>query len=233
MQMADYEEGQTATNPRTGQKVIFRGGQWVNASGPNFSVGTGKSGMSGQENMELKQARANNEQGRDVFPALANMYRVAQRYPGGIPQATYDKARLAVGSENRVAQDNDLFNAYANKAALAKARLLAPVSNTDIAFLKSTQASPRFRFENNKELIGQELSNASRAYFENAFKQRWAANNGGLNGTDKNGHSYAEDLARAMKRPDVARLMQPPWKQSQQPKPAAGDDGWHIERVTK
>lgn len=210
--MADYQEGQTATNPRTGQKVVFRGGQWVNASGASFSVGTGKSGMSGQENMELKQARANNEGGRNIFPALGNMYRVAQRYPGGIPQAAYDKARLAVGSEAAAAQDSDLFNAYANKAALSKARLLAPVSNSDIAFLKTTQANPKFRFENNKELIGQEFSDASRTYFENAFKQRWAAKNGGLNGVDKHGHSYAEDLARAMKNPNIANLFQPPWK---------------------
>jgi hypothetical protein len=27
----DYKEGQTATNPKTGQKVVFKGGQWVNA----------------------------------------------------------------------------------------------------------------------------------------------------------------------------------------------------------
>jgi hypothetical protein len=32
--MADYREGQTATNPKTGQKVIFRGGQWVSYSAP-------------------------------------------------------------------------------------------------------------------------------------------------------------------------------------------------------
>jgi hypothetical protein len=28
-----YKEGQTATNPKTGQKVVFKGGQWVNAGG--------------------------------------------------------------------------------------------------------------------------------------------------------------------------------------------------------
>ena len=195
--------------------------------------GVGKSGLSGQENIEMRQARENNEQGRNIFPALANMYRVAKDYPGGIPQSVYDKARLAVGSENQQAQDSDLFNAYGNKAALAKARLLAPVSNSDIQFLKSTQASPRMRFGNNKQLIGNEFSEASRLYFENAFKQRWGARNGGLNGRDKAGHTYAEDLARAMRSPNVARLMQPPWKRgAPAPQPASGeDDGWHIEKV--
>ena len=31
--MSEYREGQTATNPKTGQKVVFKGGQWVNAGG--------------------------------------------------------------------------------------------------------------------------------------------------------------------------------------------------------
>ncbi|MES2497125.1 MAG: hypothetical protein V4618_13510 [Pseudomonadota bacterium] len=187
----------------------------------NINGGQGKSGMSGQENMELKRARENNEGGRNIFPALANMYRVAKRYPGGIPQATYDKARLAVGSEAEAAQDSDLFSAYANKSALSKARLLAPVSNTDIEFLKSTQANPKFRFENNKALIGEEFSDASRAYFTNAFKQRWAARNGGLNGQDKQGRSYAAALADALRKPGIQQLMQPPWKRAGA-KPAGG-----------
>lgn len=32
--MDEYREGQTATNPKTGQKVVYKGGQWVNASPP-------------------------------------------------------------------------------------------------------------------------------------------------------------------------------------------------------
>mgnify|MGYP001029232988 CR=1 FL=1 len=35
--MSEYREGQTATNPKTGQKVMFKGGQWVNASPPSPS----------------------------------------------------------------------------------------------------------------------------------------------------------------------------------------------------
>lgn len=31
--MADYREGQTATNPKTGQRVIFRNGQWTSMGG--------------------------------------------------------------------------------------------------------------------------------------------------------------------------------------------------------
>lgn len=34
-----YQEGQTATNPKTGQKVVYRNGQWVSAAAGGTSVG--------------------------------------------------------------------------------------------------------------------------------------------------------------------------------------------------
>jgi hypothetical protein len=40
--MADYRDGQTATNPKTGQKLVFKGGQWVSAApvaGPTTTLG--------------------------------------------------------------------------------------------------------------------------------------------------------------------------------------------------
>jgi hypothetical protein len=179
--------------------------------------GGGKSGMSGVENKELVQAREANQAGRDIFPALAETYRVAKRYPGGIPQATYDKARLAVGSEAAPAQDSDLFNALATKAGIAQARLLAPVSNTDLQALVRSGANPRLRFENNRQLIGMQYSNAARQYFDNALKQRFAAKTGGTN-VPLNGKSYGEVLSEAMRRPEVRNLVTPPWLRKGAPK---------------
>ncbi len=46
-----YEEGQTATNPKTGQQVIFRNGQWVN-NGTTAQADTGV--MSPQARIELQ-----------------------------------------------------------------------------------------------------------------------------------------------------------------------------------
>jgi hypothetical protein len=166
--------------------------------------------MSGVENKELVNAREANQTGRDVFPALAETYRVAKRYPGGIPQAVYDKSRLAVGSEAQPAQDYDLFNAMSSRAGIAQARLLAPVSNTDLQTLIRSGPNPRLRFENNQKLIGMNYSNAARQYFDNALKQRFAAKAGGTN-VPLNGKSYAEVLADAMRRPEVRNLVTPPW----------------------
>ena len=176
-------------------------------------AGGGKSGMSGVENRELVDAREANQQGRDIFPALAEMYRVAKRYPGGIPQAVYDKARLATGSTNQTAQDSDLFSALATKAGISQARLLAPVSNTDLQALIRSGANPRLRFGNNQKLIGMQYSNAARQYFDNALKQRFAARAGGTN-VPLNGKSYGEVAAAAMRRPEVRNAVAPPWNRT-------------------
>lgn len=36
--MVDYQEGQTATNPKTGQKIVYQGGLWVAAGGGNHQA---------------------------------------------------------------------------------------------------------------------------------------------------------------------------------------------------
>lgn len=179
-------------------------------------AGGGKSGLSGTESKELASARDKVEAGREAFPLMAQQYRMASRYPGGIPQALYDKARLAVGSENQVAQDSDQFQALTRRQATAQARLLAPVSNYDMQNLMQSGANPRFRKGVNQELLGLDFGKASRAYFEASFRQRFAAQNGGLNGKDKQGRPYAEALAQAYKAPEVQNLMKPPWERQQQ-----------------
>lgn len=190
----------------------------------NINRGDGKGGFSGAENREMADARENNEKGRNVFPNLAKVYAVAARYPGGNPNAVLAKGMLGIGSNEPQYQDYKLFEKYATRAAISKAKLLG-TNPTDKDFAKSYMAgaTPEDRFRNNREIIGQDFSEASRNYFTNAFKQRWAARNGGLNGRDANGHTYVEDLARAMQNPNIANLMQPPWRRkgaAQAEKPA-------------
>lgn len=40
--MSDFREGQTATNPKTGQKVVFRNGQWSNLQAPGGGMMPGR-----------------------------------------------------------------------------------------------------------------------------------------------------------------------------------------------
>lgn len=57
-----YREGQTATNPKTGQKVVFKNGQWVSAGGAAKPVGR----LTPQEEIALRDARESANMFADV-----------------------------------------------------------------------------------------------------------------------------------------------------------------------
>lgn len=186
-------------------------------------AGGGKSGMSGAENTELSKAREQNQAGRSVFPALAELYRAAAKYPGGNPNANLSRSLFGLGDYSAQTMDYANFKRMQLRAAIPKAKLLGVnPSNKDMENILKAQASPEDRFVNNRTAIGLDYSEAARKYFENAFKQRWAAQNGGLNGRDKQGHSYAEALQTAFNRPEVRTLITPPW--DRQAVPATNSD---------
>lgn len=190
---------------------------WEDVTDPSelkkvFGIAGGAPKLSGAQEQELKDARKANQEGRPVFSALAQTYRLAKRYPGGIPQTKLDEARLATGSEATPAQDFDLFNAMNIRAATAKAKLLgANPTDKDLALTLRSVASPRYRVENNKQLIGMDYEAAAQKYFENAFKQGWISRFGSLNGKDARGQSYSQSLAEAFRRPEAATATTAPW----------------------
>lgn len=213
---------------------------WSGAVVMGSAGGGGKNGLSGAENTELVKARDANQSGRNVFPNLAATLRVASRYPGGNVNATLDKGFLGVGSNAPQAQDYALFKKYAMRAAVAQAKLLG-TNPTDRDFKVSYEsgATPEDRYGNNKEIIGQDYSKAARNYFDNAMRQRFATRYGGTNGKGPNGESYSEYLANAMRRPEVQRLIAPPWqrgKSAAKPQASAvaggdlhqGEDGVYV-----
>ena len=207
---------------------------WDKYVGPSAQGGMGQRGPEAQEIVDARKA---NTDGRDTFHALANIYRTASKYPGGIPNVAVDAAGNAVGSKSDDVQNYALFKAQAGQAAVGQAKLLAPVSNTDFQNLLSFGPNPSLRFDNNKELIGQSYEKAARRYFENAFKQRYAARHGSLEATDAQGRTYPQALADAMSRPDVAQELMAPWKRAawySKPKGSAqANDPWANATVER
>ena len=209
------------TDPKELRQVL--GASAANGGIPKLSTDDSKS---------AREARDANRDGRPVFKALAQTYRLAKRYPGGIPQTVYDKARLSTGSDNQTAQDFDLFRAMNIRAASAKAKLLGVnPTDKDLALTLQSVASPRYRFENNRELIGQDYQAAAQKYFENAFLQRWTQRFGGTNATDAHGRSYAEALSEALRSPEVSRQVTAPWNRKPIGGPrSASTAGWSVKR---
>lgn len=63
--MPDYREGQTATNPKTGQTIVFRGGQWVDApAAPGSPVPQRK--FSPQEQKALNDMMASAQESQSI-----------------------------------------------------------------------------------------------------------------------------------------------------------------------
>lgn len=67
-----YREGQTATNPKTGQKVVYRGGQWVNAGTP---------AMGGKPSVQVVKKQLNDQaQLSDLNAVESQLGRVDELY---------------------------------------------------------------------------------------------------------------------------------------------------------
>ncbi|HEX7856246.1 MAG TPA: hypothetical protein VF489_09035 [Sphingobium sp.] len=76
--MSDFQEGQTATNPKTGQRVVFKGGQWHNyAEDGAATMQPTKSGESFETSKSRDGARAALDQIDRIQPQLD---RVRQLY---------------------------------------------------------------------------------------------------------------------------------------------------------
>lgn len=64
MPQSAYREGQTATNPKTGQTIVYRNGQWVSApSAPGAPV---QRKLSPQEQKVLNEANAAAQEGQSI-----------------------------------------------------------------------------------------------------------------------------------------------------------------------
>lgn len=61
--MPDYREGQTATNPKTGQTIVYRNGQWVSASAPGAPA---PRKFSPQEQKVLNDMNAAAQEGQSI-----------------------------------------------------------------------------------------------------------------------------------------------------------------------
>lgn len=78
--MADYQEGQTATNPSTGQKVVYRGGMWVNLESPNMTAR-----LKAPEQTTLKETRDSAGNAYEVLNDLTRFQNLnTQEKSGGI-----------------------------------------------------------------------------------------------------------------------------------------------------
>lgn len=79
--MAEFREGQTATNPKTGQKVVYKGGQWVNYSAPGAPAPARK--LSPRDEKELIKQQEGAATALEVRNRVERVAPSAKRLDGG------------------------------------------------------------------------------------------------------------------------------------------------------
>lgn len=173
-------EGQTATNPQTGQKIVYQGGKWYPVGGAGAGPAPRK--LVAAEQTQLKEARDGAEAARD-FSRQANIFAKLNEKSG-----TGFVNKIPFVSEVRSAFDPNIAQMDALTSRMAPAQRVpgsGTTSDRDLAlYLKAVPNIDRPGPAN--AAIAQDMSQtAVRRTARAAFLDRYASKNGTLIGADK------------------------------------------------
>jgi hypothetical protein len=173
-----YREGQTATNPKTGQKIVYKGGQWVNGGAAPPRPGK----LSPQEQIQLKEAREGSVAAQD-FARQANLFVDLNKKSG-----TGLINKIPFVSEVRSAFDPNLAQMDALTSRMAPAQRVpgsGTTSDRDLAlYLKAVPNVDR-PGEANAAIARDMTTTAKQRADRAAFLDRWAAERGTLMGAEE------------------------------------------------
>jgi hypothetical protein len=207
-----YRVGQTATNPKTGQKVQWDGSNWVSIQGPTAGAGRGMSPTAQKFLNELStEAAAANETSR-FYDRAKNA--VSTLKPGpyrgtfldmAIPTENggfFDKlGAVLIGGPARVtgAITPKEVDAYQTLRGLQSEQVLGkqllqkgPQTESDAARLQLTEISPQKSTATNEQVIAQGQRKAKRVQAKSIFYSRWANKYGGPNQANPEGMTADE-----------------------------------------
>ncbi len=189
-----YREGQTATNPKTGQRIVFQNGQWVSAG----AMPVAKK-LSPQDQIYLSDQRT-------AAQAAADAERAAQRFLElNRKQGTGQIFAVPFASEMYGAFNPDMSEMEALTNRMAPA-LRAPgsgaMSDKDLATFKKSIPNPNFPGPTNQKLAEGITRGARRQQEYVAFLERYAQQNGTIVGAQEAwDQSQRRPAARPVSRP--------------------------------
>lgn len=171
---------------------------------------TGAGGRAESTNLkQAEDARAGAQSARQTMRGMGFMYDIAGRYPGGIPSKVIDAAKAGVGATDPATQDYRLFDAMSKRAAIGQAKMLAPVSNTDVGLLMSSGPNPALSTQNNRALIDMDFPVIARTLLQQRMKANWIERYGSLSAKMKNGKTFGDAYRQALQMPSVKSAMRP------------------------
>lgn len=176
-------EGQTATNPQTGQTIVFRGGQWVSTSPQSGMGGTGMTRkLSPQDQAYLSDQRNSAQAAADAERAAARFLELNQK------QGTGEIFAMPLVSEIYGAFNPSMSEMEALTNRMAPA-LRAPgsgaMSDKDLATFKKSIPNPNFPGPTNQRLAEGIKRGARRQQDYIAFLERYAQQKGTIVGAQE------------------------------------------------
>lgn len=209
--MVEFREGQTATNPKTQQKLIYQGGLWVEHK---------PEGASKVMNPAYADAFAKRRAAADVATIekagegvqtsdslIATSGQARQLLNEGVPTGSFADVRLGVGraignkatsaltgglipDKPQVAK-MERFQQLTNEAVLGDVgKLKGPLSDRDIQFLKDTQAGIKTSPEGNRRALAAREWAATRLSAYESALQSWTQKLGAPSALNPRGQSF-------------------------------------------
>lgn len=209
--MAEFREGQTATNPKTQQKIIYQGGLWVEykpegaarAMNPAYAEAFAK--QRAASDIKKIDLAGEGVQTSDTLSSTSGQAR--QLLNEGVPTGTLAGTRMAVGRaigsdvtskltggfipNRKTVSKMERFEQLTNEAVLGDvSKLKGPLSDRDIQFLKDTQAGIGKTPEGNKRALAAREWAATRLKAYESAMQSWTQKLGSPSAVNARGQSF-------------------------------------------
>jgi hypothetical protein len=192
-----YREGQTATNPSTGQTIVFRGGQWVSTA-PQVGANMARR-LSSQDQAYLSDQRTAAQQAADAERASQRFLELNQKQGTGQIFAVPGISEITGAFNPAMSEMEALTNRMA--PALRQPGSGA-MSDKDVAMFKKSIPNPNFPGPTNQRLAQGISQGAQRQRNYVSFLERYAQQNGTIIGAQ-------EAWDRAQRKPAQAPQRQP------------------------
>lgn len=217
--MADIKEGQTATNPKTGERVVFRGGNWhrMTSGAPGSPVARP---IDPQARKVLNDLNAQANEAREIQRQYQDAGQAIRRLKPGPARARYLESAIpdenggvldtlgaiAIGGPSRLlgAISSQDISDFQRLRGLQSQRVLSeqiqqkgPQTESDAARMQMTEISPYKDTSTNMAIIRAGMAKTQRVQQRANFYTQWA-NRFGLNGTNPQGETVEQAFQRSI-----------------------------------
>lgn len=202
-----YREGQTATNPKTGQRVVFRNGMWIADTATRPRAETTE-----QDRRALNEASERARIERDNMRVYNDADKAVTAFDTGPTRAWWMDAitpdeddgvwgsigaflgtpiRPLVDDKTYAARDQ-LKTVNARTALASSAQLKGVASDRDMGLLRLTGVKDSKSVAENRRIIAEARLNSSLEQYRAKLKARWVSRYGSLSAPAPSGRSFEE-----------------------------------------